>query len=175
MLLGGLWHGANWTYLVWGGLHGTYLVINHGWRHLTKPSQWPNRWKWLFDQLAGWITILAVMVAWIFFRADSISNALSLLFAMVGHSSVSIGQSQLMTAKNLLFLGLTATWVLFAPNTNQILRYRFGIEDSSTVPEVRLVWNPNIIFAVWAAIVLFASALFGITGRDKLEFLYFQF
>src|SRR4029078_9582961 len=34
MLLGGLWHGASWTFVVWGGLHGVYLMINHGWRHL---------------------------------------------------------------------------------------------------------------------------------------------
>jgi alginate O-acetyltransferase complex protein AlgI len=34
MLLGGLWHGAGWTFVVWGGLHGIYLVVNHGWRNL---------------------------------------------------------------------------------------------------------------------------------------------
>ena len=36
MLLGGLWHGAGWPFLVWGGLHGLYLMVNHGWRHLMK-------------------------------------------------------------------------------------------------------------------------------------------
>ena len=36
MLLGGLWHGAGWTYVVWGGLHGLYLLVNHAWRNLTK-------------------------------------------------------------------------------------------------------------------------------------------
>ena len=38
MLLGGLWHGAGWTFIIWGGLHGAYLIVNHLWDVLTKAS-----------------------------------------------------------------------------------------------------------------------------------------
>ena len=40
MLLGGLWHGAGWPFVVWGGLHGGYLMINHGWRHMMSQFGW---------------------------------------------------------------------------------------------------------------------------------------
>ena len=81
MVLGGLWHGANWTYVVWGGLHGLYLVVNHGWRRLRPPS--PSRTA----RLLGWaLTFLAVMVAWVFFRARNWSEAITVLSAMAGVS-----------------------------------------------------------------------------------------
>jgi alginate O-acetyltransferase complex protein AlgI len=75
MLLGGLWHGAGWNFIIWGGLHGAYLIVNHGWRHAGLPM----------PKLLGWlITMLAVIVGWVFFRAASASDAVQLLLAMVG-------------------------------------------------------------------------------------------
>src|SRR5438034_3751465 len=68
MLLGGLWHGAGWTFVIWGGLHGLYLVINHAWQHLTRrfreihaPSRWGRSFAWF-------TTFVAVLIAWVFFR-----------------------------------------------------------------------------------------------------------
>ena len=83
MLLGGLWHGAGWTYVLWGGLHGCYLVINHGWQLLHKrfwhkPSSKP------MHMLSVFITFLAVAVAWVVFRADNINTATAILNAMAG-------------------------------------------------------------------------------------------
>jgi D-alanyl-lipoteichoic acid acyltransferase DltB (MBOAT superfamily) len=83
MLLGGLWHGAGWTYIIWGGLHGSYLVINHGWQRLHK-CFWhkpPSKFMHAFSVL---ITFLAVVVAWVVFRADSVNSALAILKAMAG-------------------------------------------------------------------------------------------
>lgn len=78
MLLGGLWHGANWTFVLWGGLHGLYLAINHLWRDtLGRRIAVPT---WL-----GWLlTFLAVVVAWVFFRAESFDRALLILGGMAG-------------------------------------------------------------------------------------------
>ncbi|WP_404712362.1 MBOAT family O-acyltransferase [Sphingomonas sp. MMS24-J13] len=82
MILGGLWHGANWTFALWGTLHGLYLVINHGWKvardRLGLPSTPGGAW------LAGCLTFVAVVVAWVFFRATSIDAALRLLGGAVG-------------------------------------------------------------------------------------------
>ncbi|MDY6896734.1 MAG: MBOAT family protein, partial [Cyanobacteriota bacterium] len=73
MLLGGLWHGAGWTFVFWGGLHGTYLVINHQYRSLRKRLGHDLRnTNWL-DRGFGWlITFVAVVIGWVFFRAESI-------------------------------------------------------------------------------------------------------
>ena len=85
MLLGGLWHGANWSFVWWGGLHGLYLMINHGFRAVRgAPVQRSTCGRWLVDA-AGWLlTIFSVIVAWVFFRAESLSGAVRVLESMVG-------------------------------------------------------------------------------------------
>jgi alginate O-acetyltransferase complex protein AlgI len=78
MLLGGLWHGANWTFVIWGGLHGIYLAINHLWR------DGPGKWI-VIPSILGWaITFTAVVIAWVFFRANTLETAVLLLNAMAG-------------------------------------------------------------------------------------------
>lgn len=83
MLLGGLWHGANWTFVVWGGLHGVYLVINHA-IHGALPRPLHRRlaafppWR-----AAAWaLTFVAVVIAWVFFRAADLGTALGLFHVM---------------------------------------------------------------------------------------------
>jgi alginate O-acetyltransferase complex protein AlgI len=88
MVLGGLWHGASWTFVFWGALHGIYLTINHGFRALAaryagvlKPSR--------TGKLASWVlTMIAVVVAWVFFRAESFSGAWAMLSGMMGANSL---------------------------------------------------------------------------------------
>jgi D-alanyl-lipoteichoic acid acyltransferase DltB (MBOAT superfamily) len=89
MLLGGLWHGAGWTFLVWGGLHGFYLMINHGWRAFKVRLGWGDGGG-LAKLGAGALTFLAVVVAWVFFRADSLGTAGSILSGMAGLNGVSL-------------------------------------------------------------------------------------
>jgi alginate O-acetyltransferase complex protein AlgI len=73
MLIGGLWHGAAWTFVVWGGLHGAALVGEHWWRDRRGPAQEPSstRSRWI----ARLLTFHFVCFAWIFFRSDSFSAA----------------------------------------------------------------------------------------------------
>jgi len=82
MLLGGLWHGASWTFVFWGGLHGFYLIMNHGFNALigVRGARWIANplfkfWSWI-------LTFLAVIVAWVFFRAANFDAALKILAAM---------------------------------------------------------------------------------------------
>jgi alginate O-acetyltransferase complex protein AlgI len=77
MLLGGLWHGAKWTFLIWGGLHGIVQVIETLWRKLT-PRDWPA----LPAIVAVPITFNIVTLGWIFFRADSFDGAIAYLRGM---------------------------------------------------------------------------------------------
>ena len=83
MLLGGLWHGAGWTFVGWGALHGVYLLINHAWRagRLSRSSESAA------GAAASWtLTFLSVVVAWVFFRAENMSTALGMIQGMAGLS-----------------------------------------------------------------------------------------
>src|SRR5262249_4440523 len=75
LVLGGLWHGAGWTFVIWGALHGAYLVVNHTWRDLGLRLPAPLAWA---------VTFAAVVVGWAVFRAETVSGALNMLSGMFG-------------------------------------------------------------------------------------------
>ena len=77
MLLGGLWHGANWTFLIWGLLHGTALVADHGWQRSAAYAR--VRGKLAYKLFAWLLTLHVVCLAWIFFRSPSLEAALQVL------------------------------------------------------------------------------------------------
>lgn len=90
MVLGGFWHGASYTFLIWGLLHGVYLLINHAWRHVLNSN---NRFKGkefyrlkkIFYHI---LTFLSVVLAWIFFRADNIGDAFEIIRKLFFNSPV---------------------------------------------------------------------------------------
>ena len=88
MLLGGLWHGAGWNFVLWGGLHGLYLMINHAWRGITGSVGIAKHWLTHFISVA--ITFLAVMVAWIPFRASTLDQTLALWKGLIGLNGISL-------------------------------------------------------------------------------------
>lgn len=116
MLLGGLWHGAGWTFVAWGAMHGLYLVVNHGWRSLkmrafasnsTRPSQPSSSANTPQDRhrsgrLRGralimlgilasqLLTLMCVVAAWVVFRAESFGAALSQLRSMFGVNGIAL-------------------------------------------------------------------------------------
>ncbi len=116
MLIGGLWHGAGWTFVIWGGLHGLYLAINHGWRHF-RPRLAPH------GLLSVWssrlITFLAVVVAWVFFRADDLGDAMRLLTGMAGLVDGGISAARTL---DLLILAMMFLIVWFTPNSYEMFR-----------------------------------------------------
>ena len=84
MLLGGLWHGANWTFVLWGGLHGLYLCANHAFRQAARRLRWKVRPSRAWAAAAWLTTFLCVVVAWVFFRATSVEAAWTIVTAMAG-------------------------------------------------------------------------------------------
>lgn len=81
MVLGGLWHGAAWTFVLWGAAHGVLLFINHLWNE-HRPSWWP---KGSLPRAASWLlTFLCVCLTWVLFRADSVETAGTLYWALLG-------------------------------------------------------------------------------------------
>ncbi len=88
MLLGGLWHGAGWNFIIWGLLHAIYLVVNHSWHNLRTSSQ--NGESFLKSVVSRGISFLAVLIAWVFFRAETFSGALRMLKSMFGVGGFSL-------------------------------------------------------------------------------------
>jgi D-alanyl-lipoteichoic acid acyltransferase DltB (MBOAT superfamily) len=196
MLLGGLWHGAGWTFVVWGCLHGLYLVINHAWQKLwVRPIG-----TWWSRAIARSITLLAVMVAWVFFRAESFEGAMHMLQAMANLPTTLHGrigpvegwlgalgirfQGGHMAAEHLVDLAWLAFWIAFLwllPNTQQWMA-RF--QPSINVPEAdllppafprfwqRLQWQPT---PAWALVTVGLAVISVLSLSRISEFLYFQF
>jgi D-alanyl-lipoteichoic acid acyltransferase DltB (MBOAT superfamily) len=189
MLLGGLWHGAGWNFLIWGGLHGAYLAINHlwhGWRRHVSRSASSARVARALATLSWAVTFLAVVIAWVFFRAKTMAGAgrmLGCLFGVSPDSSIYVspgilrvmdlpilvGPDQLcLIGTGVVAVALVITLVL--PNVPQI--HRFREYRRAPEPGACVRWRPNAAWAMFTALALSIS-LFGMWHR--LEFLYFQF
>ena len=198
MLLGGLWHGAGWTFVIWGGLHGFYLVINHAWQNLKQRFGLPTGRSWT-RALAWTITFLAVVIGWVFFRAESLPSALSVLAAMAGMHGIVIPSAWVADVhwriSTLLHaMGFTVgnagsnvpdvwgwfwigTLLLVAtrmPNTQGILSdFRPALDFVPTNKQPLCVrFHINAVW-VLAVVILLTAAL--TRGEAISEFLYFQF
>ena len=186
MLLGGLWHGAGWNFLVWGGLHGIYLGINHLWRGRRGGDASVSA-AGLAAKGLGWVvTFFAVVIAWVFFRAKTAAGAWQMLGGLFGSDAGSSAYASsgilrlmdlpiLVGEERLVLIGggavaLALAVALWLPNVPRLFRYR----EYRRAPEAaaRLRWRPTAAWALVTAIAL-AVSLFGMWQR--LEFLYFQF
>jgi len=187
MLLGGLWHGAGWTFVIWGGLHGTYLLVNHAWGKLTNGQRWAG--SRLMLVVYHIITFIAVLVGWVFFRAKSFSTAISMLKGMVGLNGICVSPGFERVLGHwaarlplriahvdfkfvaLLWLLVLLPTIFFMPNTQEIMyRVRPALKQAESMAAV--LWRPS---ARWAALTGLALAIAFLRMGRVTEFLYFQF
>jgi hypothetical protein len=84
MLLGGLWHGANWTFIAWGALHGLVLVLYRVFPFLGSDNDAGRRYERLWRLVKVTLMFHIVCVTWVFFRAESIGQAFGMLGALAG-------------------------------------------------------------------------------------------
>lgn len=106
MLLGGLWHGAGWTFVVWGALHGLYLIINHAWHRISDIIGLNMSISPKTIQFFSWLlTFIAVVISWVFFRAADFNSAMVILNGMAGGSGVELPNGILVR------LGSAAVWL----------------------------------------------------------------
>lgn len=92
MLLSGLWHGAGWTFVIWGGLHGIFMVIAHRWRKLRETLGW--KWEgWWYRTGAVTLTFVSVLFTWVFFRAPTLPVAGRVLASMLGLHGLTMGDN----------------------------------------------------------------------------------
>lgn len=167
MLLGGLWHGAGWNFIIWGALHGVYLTLNHLWRHLTKKVGLKVFRNEKTGRFLAWLTtFIAVVMAWVFFRANDVNTALSILRGMFGANGISLNPqfaSNLSIKEVVIWIAISLIITLKSPNIIEITGDLHGKE---------LSWKPSYAWAIILGIIA-GIAILGISQHS--EFLYFQF
>lgn len=151
MGLGGLWHGAGWTFVVWGLMHGAYLVVNRAWS--TGGRRLPAILAWA-------LTFLAVVAGWVMFRAHSVESAVSLYGAMIFGAA---DGPRLVGRDTLGHIGVLALIAFFAPNTIEWVR-----GTASHPSRFRTSWA----YAAAAIALLLVATL---NLHRVSEFLYFNF
>lgn len=129
MVLGGLWHGASWSFIIWGGLHGLYLGLNHGFRALCGPALSAQLDRSRLFGLAAWmLTMLAVIMAWVLFRAETLPGAGRMLQGMTHATHADqvhalLWNAGLSLSSGGLWCAILSTMACLAPNSNRIGDY----------------------------------------------------
>ena len=172
-LLAGIWHGAGWSFVVYGLIHGLALAVCHGWQHFKMPS---------VGYTAGWaMTMLVVLVGLVIFRAPDLSTSGAILSSMFGITALTGGYDptdmvSLDMFAALSLVGIYGVIVLTAPNSQEILRNHWVSCDPETEAETKpqsvVRWTPNAAWAVVAAVMLVIA--FTSLGADG-NFLYYKF
>ena len=202
MLLAGLWHGAGWTFVVWGAWHGGFVVITHLWRKMRPADLLPR--KHPVRDFAAWAaTFFIVVLGWVLFRAESFEVARTMLAAMFGGGATiglppnmsrlaetfslqaffDLGGTAIINDYDFVFiwgaLPLLLLWCRFAPNTQQIFRAYQPFIEQPGYPQPRLRprwmrWRPTFLWGAVIAFLLFL-ALRTLVVERQTEFLYFNF
>ncbi len=153
MLIGGLWHGAQWTFVIWGAIHGGMLALERLMGKNSLYARAPHGLRVAF-------TFFILLITWVFFRAENFSAALRFLGVMFGGGALQptalLLQSELTSGFNMLQLFIGAIVVWFMPNTQTIL-HRFTL------------WKALL------GLILFIAAIAMLFARGHSPFLYFQF
>jgi alginate O-acetyltransferase complex protein AlgI len=122
MVIGGLWHGASWTFVCWGAYHGLLILLNHAWRAAAaKADLKPGRGGFVASGLAVAVTFGFVIIGWVFFRAETFGDAAVMLKGMFG-ASAPVADSTILTDWRRVTAWLLALLVMVwaMPNTYQI-------------------------------------------------------
>jgi alginate O-acetyltransferase complex protein AlgI len=181
MLVSGTWHGAGYTFILWGGLHGLFLTVNHAWRILG-PKLWRDKSSYeRFMQPAGFIiTFTCVAASMVIFRSANLRTAADLLRGMLGLHGIglSVLRSSIGLKRMALWIAGPAFIAFVCPNTLQILsRYEPALgwkpspQDGATA-KTRILWRPSL---AWAAVVAMIVAIGILNLGGQSEFLYWQF
>jgi D-alanyl-lipoteichoic acid acyltransferase DltB (MBOAT superfamily) len=184
MLLGGLWHGAGWTFVIWGGLHGAYLIVNHGWQALHNMVGRNSNRSTLFGEVMGrLITFLAVVIAWVFFRAETVASALSILSGMMGLNGITVSQTWLtkwvMTGQWMqvyYWIAALLSVALFMPNSQTLLESKTAKAIFSKNRGDHGITNQYPIYFIIGNLLVLMTLLAIINGaKGASEFIYFNF
>jgi alginate O-acetyltransferase complex protein AlgI len=163
-LVSGLWHGANWTFIIWGGLHGFYLVFaiwTKPLREKINKSLGLTKMPRLFGLLQVIITCCLAIFAWVFFRANSLSDALYIIKSMLVLQPVE--NLNLFSFAADMYLSIILIVILFIAD---ILEDKYNISEKLRIQPVYMKW------AMLAGVVI---SIFIFGKWEEINFLYFQF
>ena len=161
-LISGLWHGANWTYVIWGALNGFYLIfaiISQGFRNKAKRLVGLDKLPWLNNLLEVMITFALSSFAWIFFRANHVTDA----FGIIKKIATSRG-SLFIESPSMMIYSFLGLFILFLVEfKKEYYKGKFSFFNNEK-------W---IIRALSCCFLIITILLFGVF--DGGQFIYFQF
>lgn len=172
MPLGGLWHGARWSFVLWGGLHGLYLMINHAWRATFGPMGNGLLDKWV----CRIVTFMAVLITWVPFRVVGAEQITRFYKAMFDLEGVSLDLGGFAPDKFYIIVGcLLLVWLV--PNVPTVMRhYRPNTGPRLTwdgwKPLGGWVWHPEPFWAIITALLSIACLM---QMSRAGEFIYYRF
>lgn len=181
----GIWHGAGWTFVMFGLMHGLYATINEGWRLLTRKRRKKAKGQVSKTGLicSNFVTIAAVAFAGVLFRSSNIGEAFKLWFSMLNVAGIDFTQASLPTIPSflqstLLMLIVEFGIVLLLPNTSQIFhKFASVLEleawDTFNTSIVRFKWKPSIGWAMALGVLFTLGVVFML--RIQTKFIYFNF
>ena len=166
MLIGGVWHGAAWTFIIWGAIHGALITINHALRVWAPAfSNWETT-EAVFIKRAA--TLFFVMLAWVFFRASDLDAAGAVLTGLAALGSTAIDPTLI------LLMTFAAALALFAPNSLEVAGYVEDLKQpfpKTDAPASRFL-QPTPLSAAATAVMLTAGLL---VAWKPAVFIYFNF
>lgn len=156
MLLGGLWHGAAWTFLVWGAFHGVIITVTHYLANLSMFERFNKSNAKLISLLKWAITFYLILIGWVFFRATDLSSALNIIINLhVFNADIAMG------ANAIAIFIITAVWILLVHVMDfYVIKGAHKLESKP--------WLFWLLMTLGQAICLFI-------GEPSNEFIYFQF
>ena len=186
-LISGLWHGAGWTFIIWGAMHGFYVTGHEMWRERLrlKRRRLKKQGIVMAEPGASWLvwahmlTLFCVILGNVMFRAPTVDVALGVWAGMLGVNGLDVAAAVpgLTTGLALALLSCAAI-VALAPNTQQIMAdyhpaWNWDDWRDQGRPVLAWRWRPNVAGIVFAGIVLFLGVMF--IQRGAAVFLYFNF
>jgi alginate O-acetyltransferase complex protein AlgI len=151
MLIGGLWHGANWTFVVWGGLHGLYLVVEKILKNARLNISLPP----VFYAL---LTFFFVLITWVFFRAETFGKAWNILVSMFSDKGSKVVVLNYLSIVKVLIISVL------------LLASHWYMREKKVLDEIRYMpaWKLGFI---WTSIL----SLLILSQESTSSFIYFQF
>jgi alginate O-acetyltransferase complex protein AlgI len=172
MLLGGLWHGANWTFVLWGAWHGAILAIERALGVRVPAGTQPERFRphlWA-------ITFLCVVLGWVMFRADTVGDAMTLYAAMFRLDGAGLSDAYAAGITRLQVATLALAFVVIAVRGWQSRQPKKGQINFSAEVEAGSAAVRKIDLTLFLAVLpLFALSVLKLSAQSYSPFLYFQF
>ena len=173
MFICGIWHGAGWTFILWGMLHGVYLVANRLWDSFS-PLRLPRL-------VSIGITTFCVVTAWVLFRAESTNDAWIIIKTMMDvvspDSLIQVGNEDLIDGLYVIVPAMLMSYLL--PNSQELLGKSLKainpIQPSKNEPSGFLTWSPDLLWTGYMVIISIVSLYCLIEQSNVQEFIYFQF